>query len=131
MVVDDDPLMRIHLKQMLIENGFDIAEAADGIEAVSVYQAFEPDMVFLKINISNKGGLAALKEIKEINPNAHVAMIVIEGQQALVMEALKIGAVDFVTKPFDQEEVLGTLQKILGLRWSGKIEQVAKRESRS
>ena len=113
-VVDDDPLMRIHLKQMLIENGFDIAEAADGIEAVSVYQAFEPDMVFLKINISNKGGLAALKEIKEINPNAHVAMIVIEGQQALVMEALKIGAVDFVTKPFDQEEVLGTLQKILG-----------------
>ncbi len=114
MVVDDDPLMRIHLKQMLVENGFDVAEAADGIEAVSVYQAFEPDMVFLKINISNKGGLAALKEIKEINPNAHVAMIVAEGQQALVMEALKTGAADFVTKPFDQEEVLGTLQKILG-----------------
>ena len=111
MVVDDDPLMRIHLKQMLVENGYDVAEAADGIEAISVYQVFQPDMVFMNII---KGGLAALKEFKVINPNAQVAMIVDEGQQALVMEALKTGAVDFVTKPFDQEEVLGTLNKALG-----------------
>ena len=114
MVVEDDALMRIHLKQMLVENGFDVAEAADGIEAISVYQAFEPDMVFLNITISDKEGLAALKEIKVINPNAQVAIIVVEGQQALVMEALKSGAVDFVTKPFDQDEVLGTLKKSLG-----------------
>ena len=81
MVVEDDALMRIHLKQMLVENGFDVAEAADGIEAISVYQAFEPDMVFLNITISDKDGLAALKEIKVINPNAQVAIIVVEGQQ--------------------------------------------------
>ena len=114
MVVDSDALMRIHLKQMLVENGFDVAEAADGTEAVSVYQVFQPDMVFMNINIPDKGGLAALEEIKVINPNAQVAVIVVEGQQALVMEALKTGAVDFVTKPFDQEEVLGTLDKALG-----------------
>ena len=114
MVVDADPLTRIHLKQMLAENGFDVAEAADGTEAVSVYQVFQPDMVFMNIIIPDEGGLVALREIQVINPNAQVAMIVGEGQQALVMEALKTGAVDFVTKPFDQEEVLGAVNKALG-----------------
>ena len=114
MVVDADALMRIHLKQMLVENGFDVAEAADGTEAVSVYQDYQPDMVFMNIIIPDEGRLAALKEIKAINPNAQVAMIVDEGQQALVMEALKTGAVNFVTKPFHQDEVLGTIKKALG-----------------
>lgn len=114
MVVDADALMRIHLKQMLAEHGFDVAEAADGTEAVSVYRDFQPDMVFMNIIIPDEGGLAALKEIKGINPNAQVAMIVAAGQQALVMESLKNGAMDFVTNLFDQEEVLGTLSKALG-----------------
>ncbi len=114
MVVDDDALTRIHLKQMLVEHGFDVAEAANGIEAISFYQNFQPDMVFVNITMPDKGGLVILKEIKVANPQAQVAIIVGEGQQALAMEALKTGAVDFVTKPFDQEEVLGTIKKALG-----------------
>ena len=114
MVVDDDVIMRIHCKQMLVENGFDVAEAANGIEAISVYQDYQPDMVLMDITMPDMGGLDALKEIKVINPNAQVAMLTVEGQQALVMEAFKTGAVDFVIKPFDQEEVLGTIKKALG-----------------
>ncbi|MDA1127664.1 MAG: response regulator [Chloroflexi bacterium] len=114
MVVDDDAIMRIRCKQMLAENGFDVAEAANGIEAISVYQDFQPDMVLMDIIMPDLGGLDALKEIKVINPNAQVAMLMVEGQQALVMEALKTGAVDFLIKPFDQEEVLGTIKKALG-----------------
>ena len=114
MVVDGDALTRIHLKQMLVEDGFNVAEAGNGIEAISLIQNFQPDMVFVNITMPDKGGLEILKEIKVTNPRAQVAIIVGEGQQALAMEALKAGAVDFVTKPFDQEEVLGTIEKALG-----------------
>ena len=114
MVVDGDALTRIHLKQMLVEDGFNVAEAGNGIEAISLIQNFQPDMVFVNITMPDKSGLEILKEIKVTNPQAQVAIIVGEGQQALAMEALKAGAVDFVTKPFDQEEILGTIKKALG-----------------
>ena len=99
---------------MLVEDGFNVAEAGNGIEAISLIQNFQPDMVFVNITMPDKGGLEILKEIKVTNPQAQVAIIVGEGQQALAMEALKAGAVDFVTKPFDQEEILGTIKKALG-----------------
>ena len=114
MVVDDAAFMRMRCKKMLIENGFDVVEAANGIEAISVYKESQPDMVLMDITMPDMDGLAALKEIKKIDPNAKVAMVTAMGQQALVMEALKTGALDFVIKPFDQERVLGTIKKALG-----------------
>jgi len=99
---------------MLIENGFEVVEAANGIEAISVYQETNPDMVLMDITMPDMDGLAALKEIKKIDPNAKIAMVTAMGQQALVMEALKTGAMDFVIKPFDQERVLSTIKKALG-----------------
>ena len=115
MVVDDDASMRMGCKQMLVENGFDVAEAASGYEAISVYKVFQPDMVFMDIVMPDMDGLAALKEIKKMDPNAKVAMAIVKGQQALVMVALKTGAVDFVIKPFDQKQVLGTIKRALSL----------------
>ena len=114
MVVDDAAFMRMRCKKMLIENGFDVIEAAYGIEAISAYKEFRPDMVLMDITMPDMDGLAALKEIKKIDPSAKVAMVTAMGQQALVMEALKTGAMDFVIKPFDQERVLGTIKKALG-----------------
>ncbi len=111
MVVDDAAFMRMRCKKILIENGFDVLEAANGIEAVSVYKENSPDMVLMDITMPDMDGLAALREIKKIDPSAKVAMVTAMGQQALVMEALKSGAVDFVTRPFDQEEVLVALDK--------------------
>jgi two-component system chemotaxis response regulator CheY len=58
-------------------------------------------------------GLAALKEIKKLDPNARVAMVTAMGQQAIVMEALRAGARDFVLKPFQPDRMLGALQKLL------------------
>lgn len=114
MVVDDAAFMRMRCKKMLVENGFDVVEAANGIEAVSVYKDSQPDMVLMDITMPDMDGLAALKEIKKMDPSAKVAMVTAMGQQALVMEALKTGAMDFVIKPFDQERVLGTIKKALG-----------------
>ena len=114
MVVDDDSSMRMSCKQMLVEGGYDVAEAATGIEAISVYKESQPDMVLMDITMPKMDGLTALKEIKVMDPNAKVAMTAVMGQQALVMVALKLGAVDFMIKPFGQEEVLGTIKRALG-----------------
>ena len=113
MVVDDDALMRTSCTEILIENGFDVAEATNGVEAISVYTDFQPDMVLMDIKMPAVDGLAALKVIKKMDPNAKVAMVTAMGQAALVMEAYKTGAIDFVLKPFDQEHVLDTVKRAL------------------
>ena len=113
MVVDDAAFVRRRCKNMLVENGFDVVEAANGLEAISVYMESLPDMVLMDISMPGLGGLAALREIMKIDPSAKVAMVTAMGQQALVMEAFKTGAVDFVIKPFDQDQVLDTINRAL------------------
>jgi len=115
MVVDDDSSMRNDCKQILVENGLDVAEAVNGIEAVSVYSDVRPDMVFMKITMPDMDSLTALQEIMAIDSNAKVAVAVVKGQQASVLVALKLGAVDFVIKPFCQEQILCAIDRALGL----------------
>ena len=67
----------------------------------------------MDITMPEMDGLAALKEIRKMDPNARVAMVTAMGQQAIVMEALKAGAKDFVLKPFQPDRVLNALQKLL------------------
>lgn len=111
MVVDDDVSMRMTCTRILVENGFDVAEAGNGIEAISVYSDFQPDMVFMDITMPGMDGLTALKEIKLMDPDAKVTMAIVMGQQALVMVALQTGAMDFVIKPFEQEQVLSSIKR--------------------
>ena len=113
MVVDDDVFMRMNYRQMLVGKGFDVAEAANGIEAISVYRDFQPDMVLMDIKMPEMDGLAALKIIREMDPIAKVAMVSAVAQQALFMEAYKTGAVDFVIKPVNQERVLDIIKNAL------------------
>ena len=117
MVVDDDESTRMDCKQLLVEAGFDVAEADNGIEAISIYGEFQPDIVFMDITMPDMDCLIALQEIIVMDPDAKVAMAVVMGQQASVMVALKLGAVDFVIKPFCQEQVLGTIRR----SWGGSI----------
>ena len=114
MVVDDDAFTRMHCKDMLVQSGFDVAEAANGTDAIAVYEDFHPDMVLMDLIMPGIGGLNALKEIKVNDPDARVAVVIANGQQALILDALNIGAVDFVIKPFEKAQVLDTIRKALG-----------------
>ena len=105
LVVDDAAFMRMRCKKLLTQSGFEVVEAATGAQAVEMFQSDRPDMVLLDITMPDMDGLAALKEIKKIDPDARVAMVTAMGQQSMVMEALKAGARDFVIKPFDQDSV--------------------------
>jgi two-component system, chemotaxis family, chemotaxis protein CheY len=113
LVVDDAAFMRVRAAKVLQDNGHEVVQAENGAEAVRQYATQKPDAVLMDITMPEMDGLAALKEIKKLDPTARVAMVTAMGQQAIVMEALKAGAKDFVLKPFQPDRVLGALQKLL------------------
>jgi two-component system chemotaxis response regulator CheY len=105
--------MRMRCTKLLADNGFEVAEAADGAEAIEKYKANKPDGVLLDITMPNMDGLSTLKELMKMDPGARVAMVTAMGQQSMVMEALKTGAKDFVVKPFDADRVLAAVKKMI------------------
>lgn len=113
LVVDDAAFMRMRCSKLLVENGYKVIEAENGAQAVTKYREIRPDGVLLDITMPEMDGLTALKEIRKIDPNARVAMVTAMGQQALVMDALKSGAKDFVLKPFQSDRVLAAVKKML------------------
>ena len=113
LVVDDAAFMRLRACKVLQDNGHEVVQAENGADAVRQYAQHQPDAVLMDITMPEMDGLAALKEIKKLDPAARVAMVTAMGQQAIVMEALKAGARDFVLKPFQPDRVLGALQKLL------------------
>jgi two-component system, chemotaxis family, chemotaxis protein CheY len=113
MVVDDAAFMRLRACKVLQDNGHEVIQAENGVEAIKKYAEHRPDAVLMDITMPEMDGLAALKEIRKLDPAARVAMVMAMGQQAIVMEALKAGAKDFVLKPFQPDHVLGALDKLL------------------
>ena len=113
LVVDDAAFMRLRACKVLQDNGHDVVQAENGADAIRQYAEHRPDAVLLDITMPEMDGLEALKEIRRIDPAARVAMVTAMGQQAIVMEALRSGARDFVLKPFQPERMLAALQKLL------------------
>ncbi len=113
MVVDDAAFMRMKCVRLLTENGYEVVEAGTGSEALETYKAQKPDGVLMDITMPDMDGLAALKQLKQVDPNARVAMVTAMGQQGIVLDALKSGARDFVVKPFAADRVLAAVRKIL------------------
>jgi two-component system chemotaxis response regulator CheY len=91
-----------------------VGEAANGAEAVQRFQELRPDVMTLDITMPEKDGLAALKEIIAVDPGAKVVMCSALGQESKVLESIKLGAKDFVVKPFQTDRVLSAIEKALG-----------------
>ncbi|MCL1788739.1 MAG: response regulator [Oscillospiraceae bacterium] len=115
LLVDDAAFMRMLIRDTLTKNGYtNILEAGDGEIACQVYEAEMPDLVVMDITMPNKTGIEALSEIKGKHPSAKVIMCSAMGQEAMVVEAIKLGALDFIVKPFKPDRILQTVTKILG-----------------
>lgn len=113
--VDDAAFMRMMVKNTLTQNGYtDIYEAADGLQAVEKYLEIHPDLVIMDITMPNLDGLEALKAIRAKDPNAAVVMCSAMGQEAMVVEAIKAGAKDFIVKPFKPDRIVKTVSSIIG-----------------
>lgn len=115
LIVDDAAFMRMMIKDILTKNGYEVVgEAANGIQAVELYKAHNPDLVTMDITMPEMDGIEAVKQIKAVNPGAKVIMCSAMGQQSMVMDAIKAGASDFIVKPFQADRVLEAVKKIVG-----------------
>jgi two-component system, chemotaxis family, chemotaxis protein CheY len=114
LVVDDAAFMRKMVTDALTKGGHEvIGEAGNGAEAVEQYQALKPDLTTLDITMPEKDGLSALKDIMALDPSAKVIMCSALGQESKVLESIKLGAKDFVVKPFQADRVLDAVGKAL------------------
>jgi len=113
LIVDDAQFIRYSLKTMIEGNGFNvIGEAGNGIVAIKLFRQLEPDVVLMDITMPEMDGIEALKEIMKINPRAKVIMISAMGKEEMVREAILAGARGFIVKPFKEDTIIKTLEKM-------------------
>lgn len=116
MVVDDAGFMRKMVQTHLTKAGYtDFIEGEDGQKAVELYKEIKPDLVIMDITMPNMDGIEALRQIKAFDADSKVVMCSAMGQEAMVMEAIKLGALDFIVKPFKAERIIQTVNKVLPL----------------
>ena len=115
LIVDDAAFTRNMLKNIInkIEKIEVIGEASNGVEAISLYKKLNPDLVTMDLVMPEKGGIEATEEILKINSKALIVVVSALGQEALVLEAAKKGAKDFIQKPFKTEQILEVMDRIL------------------
>ena len=113
LVVDDAAFMRMMIKDILTKNGYSVVgEADNGLNAIDKYEELKPDLVTMDITMPQANGIEALKKIREFDDKAKVVMISAMGQEVMVKEAILYGAKSFIVKPYKEEQVIETLQKV-------------------
>lgn len=115
LIADDEKNMRWILGKALTDEGFIVVEAADGQEALELFIDAEPDMIILDYRMPKMDGMEVLKRIKTINQKVPVIMITAHGSTDAAVEAMKLGAIDYISKPFDMEELKITIKKVLNI----------------
>lgn len=113
LLVDDAAFMRMRCAKLLNENGYETLEAENGADAVEKYLAHRPDLVLMDITMPIMDGIAATQKLKSLDPDVKIVMVSALGQQTMVMEAIKSGALDFIVKPFQPEKILSTVQRLV------------------
>ena len=125
LIVDDEQQIRRILGLMLAEQGFDVAAAASGEEALPLALDFRPDVALLDVNLPGMSGLQTLRALLEQNGKVSCVMMTAYGTIRSAVEAMRLGAYDYLTKPFDNDEVTIIIKRALELhRLSHEVEEL-------
>lgn len=134
LVIDDDAFMRDACHQALSRNGHKTSLAKSGREGLALLEKSPYDLVLLDLNLPREDGLFILAKIKDVDPDAIVVMISGRGSIETAVQAIKLGAFDFIAKPFTPEELIDLVHKTLRNRQApgrrGDVKQSAEREPR-
>ena len=107
LVIDDSQMIRENLKNLIIKAGCKfVGEAIDGEQGLEKYKELKPDLVILDITMPKKCGIECLEDIKKFDENAKVIISSAVGMRTVVMNAIKLGAIDYITKPFEEEDLV-------------------------
>jgi two-component system chemotaxis response regulator CheY len=103
LVVDDALIMRMRIKEIALDAGWEIAgEATNGEEGLAMYRALSPDLTTLDIVMPKLDGVSVLRQIRAEDPAARVVMVSAVDQKGKLTECIRLGALDFIVKPFDK-----------------------------
>lgn len=111
-IVDDAAIMRMRLREILEPDYEILAEAENGEEAIDLCKRLDPDFVTLDISMPRTNGMDALKGLKACSSSVKVIMVSAVGQKRMVIDALQMGASDFVIKPFEADRVKKAIGRI-------------------
>jgi len=110
LIVDDDALIRLSLKKLLEKDGFIVLTASSGASALTILEEETPEIVVLDVRLPDSSGIDLLRTIKEVNPETVVIMITGHADIKSSVEAMKMGAYDFLEKPLDFADIGNILQ---------------------
>lgn len=103
LIVDDALIMRMRIKEIARDSGWEIAgEAANGEEGLARYRELRPDLMTLDIVMPKIDGVEVLRQIRQEDPQARIVMVSAVDQKGKLTECIRLGAVDFIVKPFDK-----------------------------
>ena len=114
LVVDDAEGIRTYLKNLLPMKGFEVLVAEDGARAIEILEgSARPDLIILDVMMPGMDGLQTLERIKQIHSEIPVIMLSVVGKAATIVEAMSLGAADYLNKPFEEEELEIAMQRVL------------------
>ncbi|MBL7138419.1 MAG: sigma-54-dependent Fis family transcriptional regulator [Bacteroidales bacterium] len=116
LIVDDEPSVRYSFKKLLTEDHYDVLEAATGVDALRLLAKDVPDLVVMDIEMPGMTGLETIRRIKEINPQIPVIIMTAYGTTDRVIEAMKLGAYEYMEKPFDIDKMRMIIREALGMK---------------
>jgi DNA-binding NtrC family response regulator len=114
LVVDDEEALRTVLSTELSSEGYEVSAAADGNEAIDLVKENNYDLVLLDIKMPNVDGFEVLKFVKGTKPDIKVIMLTGFADLKNAIESKRLGAEDFVSKPYDLVDLLTTIERVLG-----------------
>jgi CheY-like chemotaxis protein len=117
LIVDDEPIVRESLKDWF-KDSYRLATAETGEEAVELMQKQHFDILILDVRLPGKSGIQVLKDVKEIKPHIRPIVITAYPSVELAVEAMKLGAVDYLTKPVSPRDLEKLIEKTLDMRKS-------------
>ncbi|MFZ6016323.1 MAG: sigma-54-dependent transcriptional regulator [Nitrospirota bacterium] len=120
LIVDDDKDMQQLLSDILRSEGYKVITAGDGRKALKEIRSHSPGLVLLDIRLPEMDGMKVLEEIKKIDKNLHVIMLTAYGEIRGAIQAMKLGAFDYITKPFDNEELVLNIKRAFQTRYLTK-----------
>lgn len=124
LVIEDDKDFQSYLKDLLTENGYSVKTASKGITGLNLIAQLEPDLVILDLNLPDMNGEGVCLEIKKKHPELQVIMLTGKDTISDKIQGLKMGADDYITKPFIAEEFLARVNARLRNKTKGQAKIV-------
>ncbi|MFC5466469.1 response regulator [Lederbergia graminis] len=113
LIVDDQFGIRVLLNEILQREGYDLYQAANGLQALAITKKQSPDLVLLDMKIPGMDGLEILEEMKKINPDIRVIIMTAYGELEMIEASKELGALAHFSKPFDIDEIRRAVKSYL------------------